>query len=208
MIVSSLGSPSNLQLIHANDGCQIGGLGGVAYKTTANVGCGEYTAIIDPDQRSCGIDPKFLLEGKELVPWDDEKAKKAIDEFCDGDFTVKTDKYEPGNTGFSQYGDETDGLPYKEYRWPVDSTDHITNIWVYFPDPEKEPSPDGCPEPKEFKISEVKEKCQKMLLQVLGTQDDCKDMQGRMGDKDTGGFVTERFGLLGCPRWQMFQYKI
>lgn len=122
--------------------------------------------------RTCGIDPSLLAEGKELVAWDEEKAQKAIEEFCKGDWTVDPAVHVPTPGGFSQYGDqgESEGMPYREYRYPDDSTDHITNIYVVF----NESPPPDCAEGKLFKIGDDQDKCKKKLNQVMNDPDHCE----------------------------------
>ena len=137
---------------------------------TARVGCGGYGVTIDPDVRTCTVDPSLTAEGKELVSWDEDKANKAIDEFCGGDYTVDPDKRQPPG-GFSQYGTKDDGYPYQSYRWPDDSTDHITQIFVVFPETPQDL--DGCAESKTFKVADDVEGCKKMLGQVIHDPDPC-----------------------------------
>ena len=79
----------------------------------------------------------------------------------------------PDSPGFSIDGDMGE-VPYQEYRWPDDSTDHITNIYVTYT--EGDP-PEGCGDPVKFNIKDIPDKCKKMLTQVIYNPDHCELLQ-------------------------------
>ena len=114
----------------------------------------------------------MLQEGKTLVSWDEEKAKKAIKEFCNDDNFVVDPAVKTEPPGFSQYGDSADfkGYPHGTYRWPDDSTDHITDIMVQFPDPPYE----GCNPSTKFKVQDHQAICEEMLGKVIYDPDPCE----------------------------------
>ena len=184
----------------------------------AKVGCGSYNYVVDADGRSCAVDPSLLQEGKKLVTFDNDKAEKAIKEFCEGDFQVFPNVTQPpsgfsidgnigcheppkGDAAHDQWETQCAGMdfdyPYQMYRWPEESTDHITAIFVVFT---TDPGP-RCRPSKEFKISDYKDQCKKLLAQVLADPDPCELL---MSIDSPEVFITDRRNTRSGQRpWRL-----
>lgn len=142
----------------------------MAYKTTADVGCGSYSYSIDSDKRQCAIDPSFLGDTK-MVAWDEDAAKKSIESFCVDDakqYGILVDPATPQPPkGFSQ---TTDSYPHQKYRNGASETEHVTDIFVAFTE-------DGgarCTEAKSFKISDYSDRCKEILGKIINKPDHCE----------------------------------
>ena len=149
----------------------LGGLAGMAYAASVDVGCGKYSYTIESATRQCGISPSFLEgTGTSMVPWNVDYAKQAIDEFC----TDTQDKFlvdpatpqpPPPSTDFTR---GRGSYPSQIYRYG-DNRTHITSIFV-----QSTPNAKGCSNSEKFLIIDYSDRCTKLLTQVLEDPGPCK----------------------------------